>query len=371
MKLLHYLLTGLSAFIWLTILLLPWRPWRNDQVLELENPNGDIDLEDVTVVIPARNEAPVIGTTMSALAQQGSNLHVILVDDCSTDGTAEQACQESDLDLRILSGKPLPEGWAGKLWALEQGVSQVNSKYTLLLDADIALAPGVITALITTLKRKQCQFVSVMASLHMRSFWEKLLIPAFIYFYKLIYPFGLANSPDKRFASAAGGCILLETNLFNAIGGLQTIRGALIDDCTLASHVKRAGFRTWTGQSRAVWCVRPYAGLGEIWNMVARSAYTQLRYSVIILLLCSFFLITMFWIPVFGLFSSITLIRVFGLLAWIGMMATYLPTLVFYEQNLAWALLMPLGATLYLGMTWSSALHYWGGERSRWKGRVY
>jgi len=371
MKYLQYMLTGLSAFIWLAILLLPWRPWRNDQVLEVDSSNGDTNLEDVTVVIPARNEAPVIGTTIAALAKQGTHLHVILVDDCSTDGTAEQARQEPGLDLRILTGNPLPEGWAGKLWALDQGVRQVNSKYTLLLDADIALAPGVISALRTALKRKECQFVSIMASLHMRSFWEKLLIPAFIFFYKLIYPFGLANSPDPRFASAAGGCILLETRLFPAIGGLQTIRGALIDDCTLASHVKRAGYRTWTGQSRAVRCVRPYAGLGDIWNMVARSAYTQLRYSFIILLLCSFFLVTMFWIPVIGLFSSLTGVRVLGLLAWIGMGVAYLPTLAFYGQNLAWVLLMPLSGGLYLGMTWNSALRYWGGERSRWKGRVY
>jgi hopene-associated glycosyltransferase HpnB len=205
----------------------------------------------------------------------------------------------------------------------------------------------------------------------MASFWEKLLNPAFIYFFKMLYPFGLANSANPRFASAAGGCILLETRLFAAIGGLSAIRGALIDDCTLASKVKRAGYRTWIGLSRSVNSVRPYAGLKEIWNMVARSAFTQLRYSLLILLLTSFFLLLLFWAPVLGLFSPHLGVRLLSLVAWSGMSVAYLPTLRFYGLHPAWALLMPLTGGLYLGMTWDSALRYWRGERSRWKGRIY
>jgi hopene-associated glycosyltransferase HpnB len=210
-----------------------------------------------------------------------------------------------------------------------------------------------------------------MASLHMHSFWEKLLMPAFIYFFKMLYPFVLANSPNRRFYSAAGGCILLETSLFAAIGGLESIRGAVIDDCTLAARVKKRGFRTWIGQSRSVSSIRPYQGLSEIWNMVARSAYNQLRYSPLVLALCVFGLLTLFIAPFCGLLIPDTAARLLGLSAYALMIASYIPTLRFYSLNPAWALLLPLSGVLYLGMTLSSALRYYRGERTRWKGRIY
>jgi len=365
------LLAAVAAFLWLVILLLPWQPWRNNEVLPLPADAGSGDLSDTTVVIPARDEAGIIGQTLAALAGQGPGLRVVLVDDGSTDGTAEAARAVPGLNLGVVAGQPLPEGWSGKVWALEQGVRRVETPLTLLIDADVALDPGVVAALRAQMRRGGYQFVSVMASLSMRSFWEKLLNPSFIYFFKMLYPFRLAKTNNPLFYSAAGGCIMLETRVFPAIGGLASIRGELIDDCALARQVKRAGFRTWIGQSRAVCSTRAYHGLGDIWNMVARSAYTQLRYSPLILLLTIFFVVTLFLVPVASWAAPARQVQGLGLLAWAMMVASYLPTLRFYGMSPLWALLLPLVGALYAGMTWSSALRYWRGERSRWKGRVY
>ena len=363
----------LSLLFWLIVLLLPWQPWRNRYVLEkqVEVQPDHADLSQVTVVIPARNEAGLLPTTLSGLEAQGRSLQVILVDDCSSDGTAEVARQAAGLNLTVVQGQPLPPGWAGKLWALEQGVRRVRTRYALLLDADILLAPGVLEALLRLARAERRALVSVMAALPMERFWENLLTPAFIYFFKMLYPFSLANGASPRFAAAAGGCILLETRLFDQIGGLESIRGALIDDCALAAKVKRAGARIWIGQSRLVTGIRPYTGLRDIWNMVARSAYTQLGYSPILLLLCSLILLILFPIPPLSLFTGRPEAAALGLLAWAAMALSYLPTLIFYRRNPIWALLFPLAGMLYLGMTWSSALRYYRGQRSRWKERTY
>jgi hopene-associated glycosyltransferase HpnB len=362
-----------SLFAWLVILLLPWQPWRNREILEKQVVLTDEqhDLDDISVVIPARNEAVIIGETLAALVSQGKNLKVMLVDDCSNDDTAEIASQFHDLSMTIVRGVPTPDGWTGKLWALEQGIRRVKTTYTLLLDADIRLAPGIISALKKLSVTQARPFVSVMACLPMGGFWEKLLTPAFIYFFKMLYPFSLANSQWRAFASAAGGCIFMETRLFASIDGLESIRDALIDDCTLAWRIKQAGFRTWTGQSRRVVCVRPYAGLGELWNMVARSAYTQLGYSVLILLLCTSVMILLFVVPPMALITTDMTARYIGSAAWVLMALTYLPTLLFYARNPLWSLAMPMIGALYLAMTWTSAIRYWEGERSRWKERKY
>lgn len=366
-------LAGLSALFWLGALLQPWFSWLQRETLEREAPvpPDPYNLEDVTVVIPARNEAAIIGLTLAALAGQGEGLRVILVDDRSDDATAGVARRVPGLNLTIVPGAPLPEGWAGKLWALDQGVRCVQTPLTLLLDADIGLAPGVIASLKHLMTDGARNFVSVMAELHMQSFWERLLLPAFILYFKSLYPFALANGPTKRVAAAAGGCILLETRLFADIGGLQVMRGALIDDCTLASQVKARGARTWIGLSRRVTCVRPYRGLSEIWNMIARSAYTQLGYSPLILALLTLVMALLFWMPVIGLMIPNPSTRLLSLTAWLGMVAFHWPTWRFYGLSTLWPLLTPLIGTLYLSMTWSSALRYYRGVRSEWKGRTY
>ena len=375
-----------SLAAWLGVLLLPWGPWRTRQVLEKLPESGlqprisaevsdpsifSVDLSDVTVVIPARDEAEVIQETLAALVDQGVGLRVVLVDDRSQDGTTEVARRVAGIDLNIVAGEPLPAGWAGKLWALEQGLRRANTRWILLLDADIQLSPGVLYALRQVAETLDRPFVSIMAALPMNSFWEKLLMPAFIYFFKMLYPFSLSNSPDRRFGSAAGGCILVERRLLAAIGGLESIREQLIDDCALAKRVKRFGFRTWTGQSRLVTSTRGYAGLGGIWDMVARSAYTQLGYSPFILLVTTLALGVLFFGPLAGLLQAVTSLRLAGLGAWLAMSLSYMPTLRFYERSPLWALAMPLTGALYLAMTWTSAFRYYRGVRSSWKGRSY
>ncbi|UZR27493.1 glycosyltransferase [Methylococcus mesophilus] len=364
-------LVFISAALWSVILALPWRPWLNREVLRTVSGGHFYDLDDVTVVIPARDEAEVIGQTLAALKNQGSGLRVVLVDDGSTDGTGEAAGRVEGLALTVLRNESLPPGWSGKLWALKQGVARVGTEYTVLLDADIVLQPGVLGTLREKMRCDGIQFASLMASLRMENFWERLLMPAFVYFFKMLYPFALANSPDRRFAAAAGGCIMLETRLLERIGGFAAIHGALIDDCTLAKKVKATGARTWIGLSRSVVSLRRYDTLADVWDMVARTAFTQLRYSVWLLALCTLLMLILFWLPAAGLFASgygVTLAAGWAVLLMAG---TYIPTLRFYGRSAAWGLLMPVVAGAYLAMTWSSALRYRRGERSRWKGRIY
>jgi hopene-associated glycosyltransferase HpnB len=365
------ILTWVSACIWLVIAVLPWRPWAVREVLsEPDAVPAAHDFSDLTIVIPARNEAEHIGMTLMSLAAQGGAPKIILIDDHSDDGTVHSASSVSKLDLQILRSEPLPDGWSGKLWALEQGLARVGTRYALLLDADIALEPGTLRSLLQRRAQEDVSFLSVMASLRMVSFWEKLLMPAFVNFFKMLYPFHLANSPDRRFSAGAGGCILIEIAALRAIGGLESIRGELIDDCALAAKVKQAGYRTWIGLSRDVVSHRSYQGLRPIWEMVARTAYTQLRYSPIYLVLCTLLMATLYWVPILAI-AAPARFQLPAIVASAIMFATYLPTLRFYRRNAAWTLAQPVIAALYIAMTWSSALRYWRGERSRWKGRVY
>ena len=298
-------LAAAGAALWLCVLLLPWQPWRVRERLEPKpgHDAADISLEDVTVLIPARDEAAVIGETLAALGRQGRGLRVVLVDDRSGDDTAEVVRQTAPatLTLDVHAGASLAEGWTGKLWALEQGRQRIGTPLILLLDADITLRPGMIQALIAKKEASGAALVSVMAALRMRGGWEKLLLPAFIYFFRLLYPFHLSNGPGRRVAAAAGGCVLVETTVLAQIGGFGAIRGALIDDCALARAVKNAGHRTWIGVSRGAESHRDYPTLGVVWRMVARTAYTQLRYSPVLLLLCTLLMALMFWAPLIGL----------------------------------------------------------------------
>ncbi len=361
-----------GTLIWLTILLLPWRPWRVREVLEATPTSSSVELSDVTVLIPARNEAETIATVLRALNGQGCGLKTVLVDDQSTDATVEIARAAAAHELLVISGQALPAGWTGKLWALQQGRAYLERPLTLLLDGDIELAPGMIATLRRKMQQDQLRLVSLMAALRMQSYWEKLLLPAFIFFFRLLYPFRLANNPEQhRVAAAAGGCILLETNLIDEIGGFAALRGALIDDCTLARRVKSLGARTWIGLTHSVRSVRRYDSLRAIWNMVARSAFTQLHYSTSMLLGCTVVFVAAFWLPIAGLFFDDVPARALAVVALLAMVVSYLPTLRFYRLASGWALALPFIGTLYLAMTWSSALRYWRGQRSRWKDRVY
>ena len=369
--------SGLAAAggaLWLCTLLVPWQPWRVRERLEPvpADDGADICLEDVTVLIPARDEAAAIGETLKALGRQGRGLRVVLVDDRSGDDTAEVARQAAPdaLALDIRTGAPLAEGWTGKLWALEQGRQRIGTPLTLLLDADITLRPGMLRALLARKAETGAALVSVMAALRMRGGWEKLLLPAFIHFFRLLYPFHLSNGPGRRVAAAAGGCVLIETSVLARIGGFDAIRGALIDDCALARAVKDAGHRTWIGVSHGAESHRDYPTLGVVWRMVARTAYTQLRYSPVLLLLCTLLMALAFWAPLAGLGGPLAA-QIAGGAGLVAMAVCYLPTIRYYRLSPAWALTMPLIGTLFLAMTWHSALRDWGGRRSEWKGRVY
>ena len=363
-----WLITLVPALMWLGLLLLPGRPWGIAEQLEADPQRAaHTDLSSITVLTPARNEADTLGQTLTALQQQGQGLQIVVVDDQSEDGTAQIAA--SFPNTRVIQGQSLPEGWAGKLWALEQGKNHISTPTLLLIDADIQLQPGLLAALLALKQREGRHFVSLMADLRRTSFWDRLLLPAFVYYFKLLYPFSWSNSRHPWVAGAAGGCILVDTEVLHKIGAFASLKGALIDDCTLARQVKNAGFRTWLGLSRGVISLRPYGSLGSIHDMVARSAFTQLRYSTPLL----WGVTGLFFLAYAGPFLAWTIPGgwPWGLLAWLCMTLSYLPILRYYQLSLCWALLLPFSAAFYLGMTWSSAVRYWRGVRSRWKGRVY
>ena len=363
--------TALSALLWLTVLVLPWRPWSTAERLIIPADLDAIDLGDVTVLIPARDEASCIADTLRALNAQGNIARIVLVDDQSSDGTGQVARSVGLTNLTVLDGTPLPSGWSGKLWALHQASAMVETPYTLLLDADIELAPRALAALKHLMLAKDLSLASVMATLHMGNAWEKLLLPPFIYFFKLIYPFALSNRPRSPIAAAAGGCVLLRSDSLRAIGGFESLRGAIIDDCTLAKSVKRHGGRTWLGLSREVRAIRPYETLGNIWNMVARTAFTQLRYSNVLLAVCTAMLGLSFIAPLLGLISGQTSTFAAALVALAAMSWSYRPIVRFYSLNPLWIASLSIAACLFLAMTWTSAWRYWSGERSRWKSRSY
>jgi hopene-associated glycosyltransferase HpnB len=369
MPIIDFLAWG-SLVLWSIVFLLPWLPWRNREVLDA-SAAAPVDFDEITVVIPARNESDVILRTLQGLARQSEHLKVVLVDDRSEDGTAICAAQSSLINLRIVEGKPLAEGWSGKLWAQNQGVRLVETPLALFLDADVYLDDGILAALVEKKRKHHLNFVSLMAKPSLCRFWETALMPAFVYFFKLLYPFALSNSADPRFASAAGGCILLDTEILPAIGGLQSIKSAIIDDCTLAKRVKAKGYRTWTGLTQNLYSQRSYETLSDLWDMVARTAFTQLRYSTLLLGLCTVVMVIMFIVPAITFFSGDVKLITIGSSAFALMAATYLPILHFYQCTPTWVLGLPAVALAYLAMTWTSALRYWNGEKSRWKNRVY
>ncbi len=383
---------GLSLFAlltWCTILLLPWQPHRTRERLESNTGFIDepVDLDDVTVLIPARNEGAVIGRTLSALCEQGPGLEIVVIDDNSEDGTgaiaagAVASCERppgrdprATPAVRIIQGEPLPPEWGGKLWALQQGLDQVSRRYTLLLDADIVLAPGMLATLLRKIRSGDARLVSIMARLRCEYFWERLLVPPFIFFFKLWFPFARVNDRSDTVAAAAGGCVLVETTVLRDVDAFHSIRGELIDDCALARRVKDAGRPIWLALSRSVCSTRPYRTLGEFWRMVSRTAFTQLRYSGVALLVTTAVMAVVFLAPVIILVAggaptgAASLIAAAAILA---MAAAFLPAVRFYGLSPLWALSLPAAATLYLLMTWSSAFSYWRGTRATWKNRAY
>lgn len=359
-----------AAALWLAVLVVPWRPAGTRERLAVADGDADAELPAITAIVPARNEAAVLARSLAALRGQPGLERIIVVDDGSADGTGELARALDLPGLEVIDGRPTPAGWTGKPWALEQARSRVTTPLTLLLDADVALAPGMLGALYRRKRARDAGLVSVMVELRMVGLWERLLIPAFVYYFKLLYPFSLSNRGSRHVAAAAGGCVLVDTALLTRIGGFAAIRAALIDDCTLARAARDAGAGTWVGLTHGAHSLRGYPGLGGIWAMIARSAYPQLRCSPALLAGCTVAFALAYFAPLAALAGD-TLARAAGSLALAAMAASYWPTLRYYERSPLWALALPLIAALYLAMTWSSAWAHWRGRGASWKGRTY
>jgi len=368
--------SALALAAWLCVLVLPYQPHRVRERLEADADSSD-DLGSVTAIIPARDEAELIGRTIAALLSQGRGLAVVVVDDQSSDDTRGAAARAAtpNISLRVVDGRPLPDGWAGKLWALEQGLAVADRAYVLLLDADIELAPRTVPALLEKLRERDATLVSLMAELNSETFWERLLSPAFVFFFKLLYPFARSNDATKATAAAAGGCMLVRADALREIGGFAAIRGALIDDCTLAAALKRHRPPIWIGMTHSVRSLRAYATLGDFWSMVARSAFTQLRYSAWWLLLATALMVVTLLMPIVGVVVGVATadlrLTLTAGAAWLALAAAYWPVVTFYRLPVAAAATLPLAAALFLAMTWSSAIGYWRGTRARWKARDY
>jgi hopene-associated glycosyltransferase HpnB len=363
-------LAVLSLLVWVYLLFLHGRFWQAGPVLV---PVVPARAPDVTVVIPARDEAEVIGESLrSVLAQDYAGaMRVILVDDGSGDGTGEIARRLDDARLMVLTGEARPAGWSGKLWAVHQGVAASGaSEFLLLTDADIVHDPLHLATLVERAERDGRDMVSEMVELACESPAERALVPAFVFFFQMLYPFAKVNDPLDGTAAAAGGTILIRRRALQRIGGIEAVRGALIDDVALAREVKKGG-KIWLGHSALARSVRPYPAVGDIWRMITRTAYTQLRYSPVLLVLTVAGM-GLVWLapPLFALFGDGTA-RVCGLLAWVGAMLSYLPTLQRYRRNWIWALALPLIAVFYTAATVASAIDHMRGRGAVWKNRAY
>lgn len=335
----------------------------------------------VAVVVPARDEAALVGHTVRGLLGQDypGEFRVVVVDDRSGDGTGEIAGRAADgsaADLVVVSGQPTPAGWTGKVWALEQGRIQVGSPdYLLLTDADIEHPPHSLRRLVSQAETEDLDMVSLMAKLRVHTPWERLLVPAFVYFFAQLFPFSWVRATGRRTAAAAGGCVLVRRVALERAGAFASVSDAVIDDVSLAGALKSTGSRLWLGFADDVRSVRPYEGLGDLWCMVARSAFTQLRYSPLLLLGTVVGLAFVFLLPVAGVATGLSLGSplVTGLAAasWVAMALSYAPMLRYYGVRTGGALLLPVTAALYSAMTVDSARRHLLGTGVAWKGQEY
>ena len=325
----------------------------------------------VVVIVPARNEADVIGRAVGSLAKQDypATFHIVIVDDHSTDGTAEAARGTGAENLTVIRAEPVAPGWTGKLWAVHQGVREAARfapEYLLLTDADIVHPTKNLSALVAQATTGDYDLVSLMVTLNCRTRAERALIPAFVFFFFLLYPPAWIRDSRHRAAGAAGGCMLVRREALERIGGIERIRGELIDDCALARAVKESGGRIWLGLSSQTASIRTYGTFGEIGRMISRSAFTQLRYSWGLLAMTVAGLVLTYLVPPAAALSG----KGFGLAAWILMCVAYTPALRFHRVSPLWAPLLPAVALFYAGATIHSAIAYQRGAGGLWKGRA-
>ena len=411
-------LAAAAALAWAYLLLWHGRFWSAGPVLAPVAPAAcPAARPAVDVVIPARDEADGIGVALRSLLEQDypGPLRIIVVDDGSTDGTGAvartlappqppslrgaqrcsnpgaaradvDACDSWDAEpkparndsggdgpeasLTVLDGQPRPPGWSGKLWAVSQGVAHSTAGIMLLTDADIVHDPAHVRTLVAKAERDGLDLVSEMVELRCQSLAERALVPAFVFFFQLLYPFAAVNDPMRGIAAAAGGTMLLRRRALDRIGGIAAVRGALIDDVALAAAVKRGG-RIWLGHSALARSMRPYPGAADIWRMVARTAYVQLRHSPLVLA-GTVLGLTLVWLVPPGLaLLGHGWARGLGAAAWIGSMLSYVPTLRRFRQSPAWALALPGIAGFYMAATLGSACDHHRGRGVVWKRRAY
>jgi hopene-associated glycosyltransferase HpnB len=362
--------------------------WRTD--VRLPSAEAPVEWPAVAIVVPARDEAELLPVTLPSLLAQDypGPLRVVLVDDRSTDGTAEAARRVAAGTRReptVLAGSEPPPGWTGKLWALQQGLAALRPappELVLFTDADIVHPPDSLRRLVAVTQAGRLDAVSLMARLPAQRRWERLLVPAFVYFFAQLYPFRRVNRPGTRTAAAAGGCLLVRLAALRRAGGLERIRGAVIDDVALARLIKRAGGLIWLGLASDVRSCRPYPRLADVWGMVARSAFTQLRHSYGLLALTVAGLALTYLVPPVAIIvgaaglatgggaASVVALGA-GAAAWAVMAATYAPMLRHHGRPPAASLLLPVAAGLYLLMTVDSARRHLRHDGAEWKGRRY
>ena len=381
MNSLAFILTIVSLLIWVALTFLRGAFW---QLLAFDD---DISKQGpparwprVAVIVPARNEAETIARTVDSLVKQdyAGEMRVIVVDDHSEDGTgaaAREAVERAGADERvlILGGAALESGWTGKLLAMQQGVESGVAReadFIWFTDADIEHAPDTLRRIVQRAERDKLDLVSLMVLSQVKSFPERLLIPPFLYFFLKLYPPSWIASRTRKTAGAAGGCILLRRAALERIGGLEAIRGEVIDDCTMARAVKRTGGGLWMGLTRKSVSLRTYTSFTEIKDLIARTAFTQLGYSGLALAGTLLAMLVTYLLPVIFTFSAQAVVWRLGLAAWALMAITYLPTVRFYRMSPLWAAALPLAAAFYTYATWLSAVRYWLGRGGQWKGRA-
>ncbi len=371
---------AIALFAWLYLLLFRGGFWRADQFLAHDPPDLP-SWPKVAAVIPARNEADVVERAVGSLIEQDypGEFSITVVDDGSDDGTADAArlgAGDQFDRFRLVPGAPLKPGWTGKLWAVAQGLEAApeDADYILLTDADIAHAPSALTQLVTKAETENLDLVSLMVKLHCQSLIERLLIPPFVFFFQMLYPFPWVNEPRRRTAGAAGGCMLVRKDALDRIGGVTAIKGALIDDCALAAAIKPGG-AIWLGLTEQSHSLRPYAGIGDIWRMVARTAFTQLNHSALALVGTVIGMTILYLTPIAALIAGAViqapLLGLLGAGALAAPLLAYWPTWKLYRRISPAFFALPLAGVLYTAMTVDSARRHWLGAGGGWKDRTY
>ena len=357
----------LSLAVWIYLFFAHGRFWLSRPQLPPAVPQ---EFPDVDIIVPARNESETIEAVVGSLLAQdyAGQFQVIVVDDDSTDDTA--ALAEVGPKVHVMRLHAKPPGWSGKLWALSRGAAASRAPVLLLTDADILHEPGHLSSLVAQLFLHRLDLVSEMVRLNCSSLAERALVPAFVYFFQMLYPFEKVNNARSRVAAAAGGTVLIRREALERIGGLESIRGALIDDVALAQAVKKGG-PIFLGHSALATSLRRYPAFIDIWRMISRTAFTQLRYSALSLAFTIAGLILVWIVPPWELAFGNGWTRACGLAACVLAAVSYLPTLVRYNRALLWALALPLIAIFYMAATLASAIDYWRGKGANWKDRAY